>query len=92
MYYIAITKSNFGKDMLFWDKKAKAFCNKLPDMKCDGYVSFSATNDKRVKAQQVWTKLVDECVAAGGKRDEIKLYTLGTSYVEKIANGEMIDI
>ena len=61
-------------------------------MKRDGYKSFSATHDKRVAAQQVWTKLVDECVAAGGKRDEIKLYTLGTSYIEKIARGEMIDI
>ena len=90
MYYIAITKSNFGKDMLFWDKKAKAFINKLPDMKRDGYKSFSATHDKRVAAQYVWSKLVDECVAAGGKRDEIKLYTLGTSYVEKIANGESV--
>ena len=90
MYYIAITKSNFGKDMLFWDKKAKAFINKLPDMKRDGYKSFSATHDKRVAAQQVWTKLVNECVAAGGNRDEIKLYTLGSSYVKKIANGESI--
>ena len=90
MYYIAITKSNFGKDMLFWDKKAKAFINKLPDMKRDGYKSFSATHDKRVAAQQVWSKLIEECVAAGGKRDEIKLYTLGSSYVEKIANGETI--
>ena len=90
MYYIAITKSNFGKDMLFWDKKAKAFINKLPDMKKDGYKSFSATSNKKVQAQQVWSKLIDECVAAGGKRDEIKLYTLGTSYVEKIANGEAV--
>ena len=90
MYYIAITKSNFGKDMLFWDKKAKAFINKLPDMKRDGYKSFSATHDKRVAAQQVWSQLINECVAAGGKRDEIKLYTLGTSYVEKIANGEAV--
>ena len=90
MYYIAITKSNFGKDLLFWDKKAKAFINKLPDMKRDGYKSFSATHDKRVAAQQVWSKLIDECVASGGKRDEVKLYTLGSSYVEKIANGEAV--
>lgn len=91
MYYIAITKSKFGKDMLFWDKKAKAFCNKLPDMKRDGYVNLSVTNDKRVKAREVWSKLVDEYVATGGKRDEIKLYTLDSSYVEKIANGGYVD-
>lgn len=91
MYYIAITKSNFGKDMLFWDKKAKAFMNNLPDMKRDGYKGFSAAHDKRVGVQEVWSKLVDECVAAGGKYDEIKLYTLGSSCVKKIANGENFD-
>jgi len=92
MYYIAIAKGNFGKEMMFWDKKAKAFCNKLPDLKRDAYASFSATQHKRVKAQQVWREIVDAHVAQGGKRDEIGLYTLGTSYVEKIARGEMIDI
>ena len=92
MYYIAIAKGNFGKDMMFWDKKAKAFCNKLPDMKRDGYVNFSATSDKRVKAQQVWREIVDAYVTQGGERDYIRLYTLGESYVEKIARGEMIDI
>lgn len=92
MYYIAITKSNFGKDMLFWDKKAKSFINKIPDLKRDGYKSFSVTHNKRVAAQHVWSQLVDEHVAAGGKRDEIKLYTLGASYVEKLKKGEDISV
>lgn len=92
MYYIAIAKGNFGKEMMFWDKKAKAFCNKLPDIKRDAYVSFSATQHKRVKAQQVWREIVDAHVAQGGERDYIRLYTLGESYVEKIQRGEYISL
>lgn len=87
MYYIAISKTGFGNDMLFWDKKAQAFINKLPDMKKDAYKNFSATNNKRVKARHVWQMLVDEHVENGGKRDELGLYVLGESYVEDIANG-----
>ena len=90
MYYIAIAKGNFGKEMMFWDKKAKAFCNKLPDLKRDAYASFSATRHKRVKAQQVWCEIVDAHVAQGGKRDEIGLYTLGESYVDDIAKGKQV--
>lgn len=90
MYYIAIAKGNFGKDMLFWDKKAQAFINKLPDLKKDGYKKFSATSNKKVKARHVWGMLVDEHVENGGKRDEIGLYVLGESYVEDIKNGKRV--
>ena len=88
MYYIAIANGNFGKDMMFWDKKAQAFINKLPDLKKDGYKNFSATSNKRVKARQVWEMLVDEHVENGGEIDEIGLYVLGESHVEDIKNGK----
>ena len=44
MYYIAISKTGFSNDMLFWDKKAQAFINKLPDMKKDAYKNFHLRN------------------------------------------------
>jgi len=36
-YYIAITDSNLGKNLRFWNKRARAFCDTAPKCAYDTY-------------------------------------------------------
>lgn len=82
MFYVAISDNPMNKNLLFWDKKAKAFVNKLPN-KCDAYKKFSCASTRKSLPQSEWYRIVDEHVANGGRRDEISLHTIGEETLAK---------